>query len=161
MDATDQRTDLQVLLVEDNPFHLRMVRAMLAEAVPGAGVVEAGTMAAAVEHLDAAVPDCVLLDLMLPDARGSEAVAAVAAAAPEVPIVVLSAHDDADLEREALAAGARHYLVKGVATVGDLRAAVTLAVGRVTVDPTIATGVSTGARWTSEPEGSDVVVSVA
>src|SRR4051812_20813146 len=55
---------------------------------------------------------CLLLDLNLPDATGVEAVNALQAKAPAVPIVVLTGVDDDQLALEAMHAGAQDYLVK-------------------------------------------------
>jgi DNA-binding NarL/FixJ family response regulator len=55
----------------------------------------------------------VIVDLSLPDARGLEAVLAIRAVAPEVPVVVLTGVASDSLGRETLQAGAQDYLVKG------------------------------------------------
>src|SRR4029079_6512606 len=59
---------------------------------------------------------CVLLDVSLPDARRLEALMQLRAAAPEVPIVILSGLQDEMLAVKAGQAGAPDYLVKGRAT---------------------------------------------
>ena len=55
---------------------------------------------------------CVLLDLSLPDATGLEALRAVRARAPQVPIVVLSGEENQEVAVEAVQEGAQDYLVK-------------------------------------------------
>jgi sigma-B regulation protein RsbU (phosphoserine phosphatase) len=55
----------------------------------------------------------VLLDLTLPDSIGLETFATLHAAAPEVPIIVLSGRDDEALAIKTLHEGAQDYLVKG------------------------------------------------
>jgi PAS domain S-box-containing protein len=57
--------------------------------------------------------DVVLLDLSLPDAAGIEAVVGIRAAAPSVPVVVLTGIDDEQLALSAMHSGAQDYLVKG------------------------------------------------
>ena len=54
-----------------------------------------------------------MLDLGLPDAHGLEAVRRAHAAAPRIPLVVLTGLDDADLATQALREGAQDFLVKG------------------------------------------------
>ena len=67
--------------------------------------------------------DIILLDLGLPDAQGLGAVRRARAAAPRVPLVVLTGLDDESLAAQALQEGAQDYLVKGqIETRGLLRA---------------------------------------
>ncbi len=60
--------------------------------------------------------DAILLDLGLPDSDGLESLARAEAAAPHVPIVVLTGFDDEELGVEAVRKGAQDYLVKGQTT---------------------------------------------
>ncbi len=81
--------------------------------IPAEAVMCATSLAAARRILAVADPDCIFLDLDLPDAAGVEAVAVMVAAAPSVPIVVL--HGPAvgtDLLYQALAAGADDHLAR-------------------------------------------------
>ena len=66
--------------------------------------------------------DIMLLDLGLPDADGLEAVRRAHAAAPRVPLVVLTILDDESLAVRALQEGAQDYLIKGQIESGLLRA---------------------------------------
>jgi diguanylate cyclase (GGDEF)-like protein/PAS domain S-box-containing protein len=103
-----------VLLVEDSVPYARLVELILADAVPGGVEVRHhDTVAAAAADVRARDADCVLLDLTLPDAAGLEALSIMSDAAPGVPIVVLSGHEDPELAVAAIQAGAQDYLVKG------------------------------------------------
>src|SRR5262249_17673619 len=55
----------------------------------------------------------VLLDLGLPDSDGLEALVAVSAHAPSVPVVVLTSRSDESFARRALQEGAQDYVIKG------------------------------------------------
>ena len=67
--------------------------------------------------------DIILLDPGLPDAQGLGAIRRVHAAAPRVPLVVLTCLDDESLAEQALQEGAQDYLIKGQIEVrGILRA---------------------------------------
>lgn len=105
-----------VLLVEDNDGDAVIIEELFSDDDPD-GPVQLHRAASIADVravlTDGLVPDCALVDLGLPDAIGTEAVEAVAAAAPELPIVVLTGSDDRDLARDALRAGAQDYLVKG------------------------------------------------
>lgn len=134
-DATgDQgRSIPDLLLVEDNPLHLRLVKSMLADIWPPnevARIRHARTLDEAVAAVAAQPPECVLLDLVLPDADGLDSLNTIRAADPLVPIIVLSAHENAKLARAAIDAGAQDYLVKGAVSPQDLQRAVAFAMGR-------------------------------
>lgn len=110
---------LRVLLVEDNPADARLVRHMVAEAAPDglAGRFDVRVVGRVSEALAAlAEEQCqvVLLDLSLPDATGLEALHRLRAAAPQLPIVVLSGMGDEEVAVQAVQQGAQDYLVKGM-----------------------------------------------
>jgi signal transduction histidine kinase len=70
-------------------------------------------MSEAETHLAKGGVDIVLLDLGLPDGHGLDTVRRAHAAAPEVPVIVLTGLDDEALAAEAMIAGAQDYLIKG------------------------------------------------
>jgi diguanylate cyclase (GGDEF)-like protein/PAS domain S-box-containing protein len=103
-----------LLVVEDDPDHAFLVRRRLREQLAGElEVVHLATAAETLSRLGHGDVRCVVLDLSLPDAEGLEAVLAVRAAAPAVPVVVLTGTDSDELGRRALELGAQDYLVKG------------------------------------------------
>lgn len=131
--ARRYRSMPDLLLVEDNPLHLRLVKSMLADIWPPNEVAEvrhARSLEEAVAEIDSQPPACVLLDLVLPDADGMDSLMGVRRADPLVPIVVLSSHENAELARAAIAAGAQDYLVKGAVSPDDLERSVAFAMGR-------------------------------
>ena len=62
-----------------------------------------------------AEPDLVLMDLSMPDFDGIEAMRRIHEDKPELPVVILTAHADQGVEREAREAGASGFLAKGTA----------------------------------------------
>ena len=117
-------TFIRLLLVEDNAGDARLFQEMLNERKPTTFAMTAvGRMTDAVDHLAANVVDVILLDLGLPDAQGLEAVRRAHAAAPRIPLVVLTGSDDESLADQALHEGAQDFLAKGrIETSGLLRA---------------------------------------
>jgi DNA-binding NarL/FixJ family response regulator len=71
------------------------------------GGVEAADRAIDEEH------DLVIMDLSMPDLDGIEAMRRIHETKPELPIVILTAHADPGVEKEAREAGARGFLAKG------------------------------------------------
>ncbi len=113
--SSAQPEKLRVLLVEDNPGDVFLLREMVNEE-PGAHmrvVAETGDLAGAIACMTSGEADVVLLDLSLPGCSGVEAFNAVHKAAPEVPIIVLSSEDDEELALQSVQLGAHEYLVKG------------------------------------------------
>jgi signal transduction histidine kinase len=103
-----------ILLIEDNAGDARLLREMFAE--QGAVNVEfahVDCMGAAEKYLSAHEVDIILLDLGLPDSQGLGAIRRAHAAAPRVPLVVLTGFDDELLAEQALQEGAQDYLIKG------------------------------------------------
>ncbi len=103
-----------LLLVEDNPGDVRLLREMMKEEPTGETELKhVGCMNDAEKQLAAQVFDIILLDLGLPDAQGLGAVKRAHELAPSVPLVVLTSLDDESLATQALQEGAQDYLIKG------------------------------------------------
>src|SRR6202011_6218789 len=103
-----------LLLVEDNQGDARLLQEMLNErSLNGTEVSHVTTMSDAESHLGTNVVDIIVLDLGLPDSHGLEAIRRAHAAAPRIPLVVLTALDDESLAAQALQEGAQDYLLKG------------------------------------------------
>ena len=113
----------QVLLVEDNPGDARLLREMFDEqGSHGTKLTIAQSMDEAEKYLTEHMVDIVLLDLGLPDVQGLDAVRRAHAAAPRIPLVVLTGLDDETLAAQALQEGAQDYLVKSqIETYGTTR----------------------------------------
>ena len=105
---------LQVLVVEDNAGDVRLLREMFSkEKADGFELTHLLRMEEAVIHLAKGEVDIVLLDMGLPDGHGLETVRRAHAAAPGVPLIVLTGLDDEALAAEAMKEGAQDYLIKG------------------------------------------------
>ncbi|HMH18442.1 MAG TPA: EAL domain-containing protein [Burkholderiales bacterium] len=103
-----------VLLIEDNPGDVRLIREMLAEGDDAVFELACvGRLSQGLEHLATKSPSLVLLDLSLPDSFGFDTFLKVYAHSPKVPIVVLTGHDDQTVALSAVKSGAQDYLVKG------------------------------------------------
>jgi DNA-binding NarL/FixJ family response regulator len=99
------------------------------------GVVETGEEALdAVEQLQ---PEIVIVDVRLPNIDGISAVKRIHAAAPNVKFVMFSAYGDKRLLSDAIAAGARGYVMKGSPPEDLLRAIRTVIDGKAFVDPSL------------------------
>ena len=111
--ASSLTTPLSILLIEDDPGDALLVEEMASDAAPEFDLVWAKSLSHACALLEDGRPDCVLLDLHLPDAQGFGALAAVQRSAPETPVVVMTGLAEDRTGLAAVAAGAQDYLVKG------------------------------------------------
>jgi len=102
-----------VLLVEDNLADAELATDGLRNSVDMSFHVErVDELASALVRLAEGGIDVALVDLALPDSSGIETFLAIRAAAPTVPIVVLTGLDDEQCVLEMLHQGAQDYLVK-------------------------------------------------
>lgn len=104
---------IRVLIADDHPVVRGGLVALLAT-LDGIEVVgEAADGAAVVREAVILRPDVVVLDLRMPGQDGIHAARDLAQAIPGTAVLVLSMFDDDDLVTDAIAAGARGYLLKG------------------------------------------------
>ncbi|MEJ6023128.1 sensor histidine kinase [Ramlibacter sp. PS4R-6] len=99
-----------IYAVDDKETNLRLLRAYL-QGEPYS-VVTFTNAKEALETIEAAPPDLVLLDLMMPVIDGFAALEVLRESAPQVPVLVVTATDDRDARLRGLAAGARDFLTK-------------------------------------------------
>lgn len=102
----------KVLIVDDHPV-FREGLATIVSQMPG--LVVCGTASEAVGAFDAVgrlVPDLVLMDLNLPGKGGLELLQDVHALRPDLPVLVISMHDEQLYAERVLRAGGRGYIMK-------------------------------------------------
>lgn len=104
---------VSLLLIEDDQGDAILVEELIDDAGADITVEWAASIAIAEEKLAVGRPDCILLDLNLPDANGISAVDRVAKMDATLPIVVLTGLNDEHFGISAMASGAQDYLVKG------------------------------------------------
>ncbi|MGU3500670.1 PP2C family protein-serine/threonine phosphatase [Mycobacterium sp. C31M] len=121
---------LSLLLVEDDRGDALLVEELIADAGTGFGFHWVQSINDAALFLAEKRPDCMLLDLNLPDASGIDAVNRLAALHPTVPIIVLTGLADEHFGVTAMSSGAQDYLVKGRVDPEMLRRAVLYAIER-------------------------------
>ena len=104
---------IRVVLADDHPV-VRGGLVALLETLSGIEVVgQASDGEAAVREVALLRPAVVVMDLRMPGVDGVAATRRISAAYPEVAVLVLTMFDEDELVADALAAGARGYLLKG------------------------------------------------
>lgn len=107
---------VKILLVEDSSSDAGLLRECLTQNGLGNFVFQhTETLAEAIELLRSKPFDLLMLDLSLPDSSGSETYLRARAAAPHLPIVVLTGVQDEEVGLAAVRHGIQDYLIKGQA----------------------------------------------
>lgn len=106
------RAHLRIVLADDQPMILRMVR-MILSGYPHLEVVgEAPDGAEAISMVALLKPDVVVLNVTMPKMSGFEAARRIHAQSPSVSIIILSTHKDAQFIATAHECGATAYVEK-------------------------------------------------
>ena len=103
---------LRILIADDHEVLRRGLLAMLEQHVDWRVTGEASNGRDAVRLALKTMPQVVLLDLFMPEMNGLEAARAIKKELPNTEVLIFTVHESEDLVRDALAAGARGYLLK-------------------------------------------------
>jgi len=98
-------------------------------------VGEAESGEAAIQLCAEALPDVILMDMVLPMMDGATATRAIRQQFPQVQVIALTSFKEGDLVKNALEAGAIAYLLKDVSADDLVRAIRAAHAGRVTLSP--------------------------
>ncbi len=99
-----------LLVVDDEPSHRLMVRAVMEDA--GWRVIEADSGESALEELSHETPHTALVDMRMPGMDGLTLLREIQARQPELPVVLLTAYGNVGSAVEAMKKGAYDYLTK-------------------------------------------------
>ncbi len=103
---------ISVLLVDDHTLVRRGFRRILEDEPDIAVAGEAGDGAEAIKLADELHPNVIVMDCAMPRMNGLEATRQILAKHPQALVLMLSMHPEETLVRQALAAGARGYVLK-------------------------------------------------
>lgn len=103
----------RIFIVDDHPLFRGALNQALSAAFVPSQILEAGSLDALMELLaaDSAV-DLILLDLAMPGVQGLSGLLYLRAEHPDIPVVVVSASEDASTIRQAIEFGASGYVPK-------------------------------------------------
>ncbi len=105
-------TPHRVVVVDDHELLRAGTRRILDDSVGFSVVGEAGDSDAALQVIAEVNPDVVLVDIRLPTANGIDLARQIVADHPDTTVLILSAYDDENYVRAAMAAGVSGYLLK-------------------------------------------------
>lgn len=106
------RIDMSKILIIDDEVQIRTLLTRMME-LEGYDVCQAGDCRAALKQLELQNPDVVLCDVFLPDGNGVDLVLAIKKAAPNVEVILLTAHGNIPDGVQAIKNGAFDYITKG------------------------------------------------
>ena len=106
---------IRILIVDDHAVVRSGIRLLLAAEDDLEPVGEAGTAREAIFEARSLKPDVVLMDVVMPDGNGLDAIPTLLHEHPELKILMLSMQDDPQYVRQAFAAGASGYVLKEAA----------------------------------------------
>lgn len=106
------RIDMSKILIIDDEVQIRTLLTRMME-LEGYDVCQAGDCRAALKQLELQNPDVALCDVFLPDGNGVDLVLAIKKAAPNVEVILLTAHGNIPDGVQAIKNGAFDYITKG------------------------------------------------
>lgn len=128
---------IPVLLVDDHALVRRGFRRLLEDDPSIAVVGEASNGDDAIRIAGELKPQVIVMDVAMPGTNGLAATRAILANDPDAKVLMLSMHSEETLVRQAMAAGARGYILKNALDL-DLAAAVKrIAAGETVIDPAV------------------------
>ena len=103
---------IRILIADDHPLIRDGLRTLLSTEPDLDLVGEAVDGAEAVEKANSLLPDLILMDLIMPQKDGSQAINEIKQRHPDIPILVLTSFSEEDKVFPAIRAGALGYLLK-------------------------------------------------
>ncbi len=129
---------IRVAIVDDHAIVRTGLRQFFAEQVDLRVVGEAASAREALDLLRGQEIDVMVLDLSMPGQGGVDALAAIKARAPQLPVLILSGFPEAQYATTLLRQGASGYLNKECDPEEIVKAIRTLALGRRYITPAVA-----------------------
>lgn len=128
---TMQQPLIRILIVEDNPSDVRLIKDLL-DGVDAYRfeLTRAVRLAEAIRCRDKTEHDLIVLDLNLPDSSGLDTLRAICSDPFHMPIIVLTGAHDEDTGQDAVRLGAQDYLVKDDLTEQTLKRSILYTLAR-------------------------------
>ncbi len=129
---------IRIMLVDDQELLREGLKTIINTQKDMEVVAEAGNGKAALELIETAKPDVVMMDIQMPIMNGVVATEAIKRTAPDTVIIILTTFDDDDFVVDALVNGAAGYLLKDISGPQLVRAIHDATVGQLLLPGPIA-----------------------
>jgi two-component system, NarL family, response regulator NreC len=146
MPAVNSDKKIRVFLAEDHTLVRQGFRRLLEDDPRIEVVGEASTGLSAIEQCAAIKPDVVVMDLLMPEIGGLEAMAEILKANPDAKILILSMYSNPAYVRKAIEVGAKGYILKDAIEIDLPQAVVAVAQGGAFMSPAISNLVLEGLK---------------
>jgi two-component system response regulator YesN len=113
-----------MLIVEDNPIFLKIMKEILSTHFPTVLLIEAANGKEALEQFNDGGPRFVFMDISLPDTNGLKLTETIKEGNPEVIVVIITNHDTPEHREAAYEAGADSFISKSSNIALEVQAAV-------------------------------------
>jgi DNA-binding NarL/FixJ family response regulator len=127
----------QVYLVDDHPIVRQGLIKLIEQEDTLAVCGEAGNVTSALEEIRRMDPDVVLVDISLEESNGLELIKQIVDLGLQIPMLVLSMHDESLYAEHALRAGASGYVMKQAAATTLIQAIEKVLEGEIYVSKTM------------------------
>lgn len=125
-----------IVIADDHPLFREALKLAVTQALPGAKVAEADSVASLFATLEAQLDvELLLLDLNMPGAQGFSALVQARAHYPAVPVIVISGREDANIVARTVAHGAAGFVPKSAAIAAIVSALRTVLQGGIWTPP--------------------------
>ena len=131
---------ISILLVDDHSLVRRGFRRLLEDARDITVVGEASDGAEAVRLAEQLRPQVIVMDCALPGMSGLDATRRILQKFPDTAILMLSMHSEDTWVHQAMAAGARGYILKSAVDMELVTAIRRVVAGEVVLDPQLSRG---------------------
>ena len=129
---------IRIAIVDDHAMVRAGLRQFFADQPDFSVVAEAANGREALDVVRRSELDVVLMDISMPDQTGLEALAAIKARAPDLPVLILSGHAESQYAITLMRQGASGYLNKDCDPEDIVRAIRTVAQGRKYISAAVA-----------------------
>ncbi len=136
--TTQEKCRIKVFLVDDHPIVRDGLKTLIERRDDFCVCGEAEDAAGALKAIRQAEPDVVITDITLKESDGLELTTDIKARYPDMPVIVLSIHEESTYCERALRAGAQGYLMKEVASENVIEAIRTVLTGEIYVSGAMA-----------------------
>ena len=145
----------RIVLADDHPILLAGIRMLIGQADDLELVGQAMSGPQALDLIAATRPDIAIIDIALPQMNGIALARQIGETHPSIAVIVLTLHEDRSYLAQALAAGARGYVLKKSTAECLIHAIRGVLIGGLYVDPAMACHVIPAAgRKHGRPAGS-------
>ena len=121
----------KILIVDDHPIFRMGMKALINQAEDFTVCAVAEDISAARKALAANIPDMAIIDISLAEDNGLELVKEISSSSKNIPVLVLSMHDETVWAERAIRAGARGYVMKKEASDSVIAALRNIREGRI------------------------------